>query len=79
MGRVMAKFYEWDSQELFDAWHDQIMASKGIPNENTFAYTTSREVSGKVIATVEDDDAVDLVETKLRPPRGDGFDAENEA
>jgi len=67
----MAKFYEWESQEAFDLWHEEIMASKGIPDEITFAYTLLQQVGIKVIATVEDEDAQDLIETELRPPLPD--------
>lgn len=69
----MAKFYQWNTQEDFNAWHEAIMAEKNIPNEDTFAYTLSVEVAGKVIATVENDDAEGLTLTDLRPPKIDVF------
>jgi hypothetical protein len=69
----MANFYEWDTQEDFDNWHDVIMAEKNIPDEVTFAYTLSIEVDGKVIATVESEDSEGLTLTDLRPPKADVF------
>jgi hypothetical protein len=63
----MAQFYEWDTQADFDSWHQAIMESKGIPDEVTFAYTTSQTINGKVIATVEDEDSEGLVKSNLRP------------
>jgi hypothetical protein len=67
----MAQFYEWDTQEDFDSWHEAIMESKGIPDEVTFAYTSSQIVSGKVIATVEDEDSAGLTPSQLKPPLPD--------
>lgn len=72
----MAKFYEWDSEADFILWHDAIMAEKGIPDEVTTAYTIPMTIEGKIIATVDDEDAEGLVETELRPIRHDEFTAD---
>jgi hypothetical protein len=69
----MAKFYQWNTQQDFNAWHEAIMAEKNIPNEFTFAYTLSVQVDDKVIATVENEDAEGLTPTSLRPPKIDDF------
>ena len=63
----MPKFYEWESLDDFNTWHESIMALLGIPNETTLNYTTYREISGKIIATVENEHAQGLKETNLRP------------
>jgi hypothetical protein len=75
-------WYEWDSQEAFDAWHEalcqelgypliSINQATGEPDESaamTTSYTTSREVDGKIIADVEAEYAEGLTPTELRPP-----------
>lgn len=62
-------WYEFDSLEAFNSWHDAICASLGIPDESTYAYTTAFEVEGKWIAVVEDQysDGLDLTELRLPP------------
>lgn len=75
-------WYEWATQQDFDAWHEalcqqlgyplvSINQATGMPDESaamTTAYTTSQEVAGKVIADVEDQYADGLTITALRPP-----------
>jgi hypothetical protein len=81
MGAVM-NWYEWNSQEEFDIWHNNLCESLGYPLisvnqlsgeidnkvQKTVRYTTSREVQGKIIADVEEQYAEGLVLTELRPP-----------
>ena len=75
-------WYEWDSLESFNAWHDAICLSLGYPiysinqltgeidldAQATVAYTTPHEVDGKWIARVEAEYADGLTETALRLP-----------
>ena len=69
-------WYEWDSLESFDSWHEAKCAELNYPevNENgdviTVAYTQSYLVEGKVIAFVEDHHSQDLTITQLRIPKG---------
>lgn len=76
----MWNWYEWESIEEFNTWHDAICVSLGYPLDSynqatgqidpeaakTTAYAAPSFVSGKVIATVEDDHADGLVKTLLR-------------
>lgn len=64
----MWNWYEWDSLELFNVWHETIKIKLGIPDEQTEAYTSAQEVEGRWIAVVEDSDAEGLSITELRPP-----------
>ena len=76
-------WYEWDSLELFNQWHDGLCASlgfplvginqgSGLPDPNaqmTTAYTTTIEVEGKFIAIVETEYGEGLTPTDLREPK----------
>lgn len=75
-------WYEWNTQEEFDTWHNALCIQLGYPivsiNQatglpdptaaKTTKYTTALEVSNKIIATVEDQYASGLTLTQLRPP-----------
>lgn len=75
-------WYEWNTQEEFDTWHNalciqlgypivSINQATGLPDPDaamTTKYTTSLQVDNKIIATVEDQYASDLTLTQLRPP-----------
>lgn len=61
-------WYQWDSLESFDAWHEAICTSLGIPNEFTAAYTVAYPVEDKFIAFVEDANSEGLVLTSLAFP-----------
>jgi hypothetical protein len=77
----MMNWYEWETQEDFDLWHEalcdqlgypivSVNQATGEPDESaamTTAYTTSREVEGKIIADVEEKYAEGLTLTDLRP------------
>lgn len=63
-------FYEFNSLEDFNTWHDNLCQSQGTLNEYTTGYTTATEVSGKWIAYVEDKYCAGLTETNLRIPGG---------
>jgi hypothetical protein len=67
MGNLM--WYEWDNLESFNAWHDDICQTLGIPNEQTLNYTLPFEVKDKVIAVVNDSESDGLTITNLRPPK----------
>lgn len=67
MGLVM--WYEWDSLEDFNAWHDAICITLGIPDEQTLAYTKAIAVDDKFIAVVHDAEAAGLTPTELRVPK----------
>lgn len=74
-------WYEWDSQEDFDVWHDALCIelgypltpvnqATGLPDEDaqkTTAYTFSILVGDKIIAQVDDEYADNLTITDLRP------------
>lgn len=79
---MSVKWYEWDSWESFNQWHDNLCQSMGYPwdgtnqatglkDENatkTLRYTDGKEVEGKIIAIVEDEFSSELIETTIRPP-----------
>ena len=81
-------WYEWESLEDFDAWHENVCSLLGYPlspvNQSTglideeaqkvVAYTSVIQVEDKFIAVVEEDYSEGLVETQLRPPVMDVFD-----
>jgi hypothetical protein len=82
MGYLMAKnFYEWDSLELFNVWHNNLKLQLGYPIENTNqatglgdgtfteSYTTPIQIDDKWIAVVEDTYADNLTLTNLRLPK----------
>ncbi len=61
-------WYEWDSFEDFNTWHDAICITLGIPDEQTLAYTKAIAVEDKFIAVVHDAEAAGLTSTELRVP-----------
>jgi hypothetical protein len=75
-------WYEWETEEAFDAWHESKIDELNLPApsanqatgeidttaQKTLAYTTGHAVSGKVIAIVEDEHAAGLTKTELRLP-----------
>ena len=75
-------WYEWNTIENFNIWHDALCLELGYPivsvNQltgepdyeaaQTTKYTSPIEVSNKIIATVEDEYANNLTLTELRPP-----------
>jgi hypothetical protein len=63
-------FYEFNSLEEFNTWHDALCQAHNILNEYTTAYTKASEVSGKWIAYVEDQYSTGLTETALRVQGG---------
>jgi hypothetical protein len=78
----MWNWYEWDSVEQFNTWHDALCVSLGYPLDSynqatgeidleatkTAAYTSVSFVDDKVIATVEVQYAEGLTLTALRLP-----------
>ena len=76
-------WYEWNTVEDFNTWHDNLCNSfgypltavnqlTGLPNENAqkvVKYTDVFEVEGKWIAIVEEEYATDLTQTELRRPK----------
>jgi hypothetical protein len=76
-------WYEWNSKEDFDTWHNNLCDElgypltpvnqlTGLPDENAqkvVAYTEAFEVDGKWIAIVEDEYAGNLTATELRRPK----------
>ena len=82
MGYLMAKnFYEFDTLEAFDLWHDELKLQLGYPIENTNqatglgdgtfteSYTTPIQIDDKWIAVIEDIYADGLTLTDLRLPK----------
>ena len=75
-------WYEWDTKEAFDAWHNNLCSVlgypltpvnqlSGLPDETAqkvVKYTEPIEVNGKWIAIVEEEYAADLTATELRRP-----------
>ena len=75
-------WYEWESLESFNAWHDALCLTLGYPiysinqqtgeidldAQPTVAYTLAYEVDGKWIARVGKDYSEDLIATDLRLP-----------
>lgn len=59
-------FYEFNSLEDFNTWHDNLCQQHNILDKHTTAYTIATEVSGKWIAYVEDKYSSGLTETSLR-------------
>lgn len=78
----MWDWYEWDSIEDFNIWHDALCLKLGYPLDSynqatgeladeaakTTDYTNPFTVDGKVIATVELQYAKGLTTTSLRLP-----------
>lgn len=78
---IMVKWYEWESWESFHSWHDSLCAKMGYPwdaylqsngemdpeAQKVLRYTDGLEIQGKIIAIVDDEHNVGLIETQLRP------------
>lgn len=78
----MWEWYEWNSLEDFNTWHEIVKEQLGLPkpginqatgtiDENavwTTDYTSVIEIEGKFIGIVEDDFNSGLIATELRPP-----------
>jgi hypothetical protein len=76
-------FYQWDTIEAFNAWHDALCNKLGYPiypinsatgeidlqAQPTTAYTAPYEVDGLFVAVVEDEYSKGLTPTDLRPTR----------
>ena len=60
-------WYEWESLESFNTWHNAICESLGIPNEQTLTYTIPILIDDKVIAVVHQSESAGLIATDLRP------------
>jgi hypothetical protein len=79
----MWNWYEWNSQEDFNTWHNAIRIKLDYPLAGyiqltgeldptaplTTEYTAVKLVDGKWIGTVEDEQAEGLTPTDLRPPK----------
>ena len=79
----MSEWFQWDSLDEFNTWHENLMLSlgypltpvnqaTGIPDETaqkTFTYTIAADVEGKWIAFVETEHAEGLTATDLRIPK----------
>lgn len=75
-------WYEWNTLEEFDIWHNALCIQLGYPlvsvNQltgepdydaaKTTKYTTALEINNKIIATVEEQYANGLTVSLLRPP-----------
>ena len=78
-------WYEWETEEAFDTWHQDKIDELNLPQpssnqatgeideaaQRTLAYTTGHAVSGKIIAIAEDEHAAGLTKTSLRLPEPD--------
>lgn len=76
-------WYEWNTQQDFDDWHNALCAQLGYPitgnnqatglpdgnAQKTTSYTISKIIDNKVIAFVESDYADGLTLTDLRLPK----------
>lgn len=76
-------WYEWNSIEEFNIWHDQLCSQLGFPliginlatgepDENapkTTKYTNTIQVENKWIAFIEEQYSTNLTITDLRPQR----------
>ena len=79
----MWEWYEWDSIEAFNEWHEAIKIKLGYPligvnqatGEKDFEacltteYTNVVIVENKFIGVVEIENSKDLIPTILRPPK----------
>lgn len=79
----MWNWYEWNSQEDFNEWHDNIKVKLNYPLAGyiqltgeldptaplTTEYTAVKLVGNKWIGLVEDDQSEGLITTDLRPPK----------
>lgn len=77
----MWNWYEWNSLEDFEQWHNNIKQNLGYPlgsynqatgqidlNSLVYDYTQPFEVNGKYIARVREEHSNNLVLTELRLP-----------
>jgi hypothetical protein len=78
---MMWDWYEWESLESFNAWHDSVKLALGLPKPShnqasgeidetvqwTIDYTKAVQVGDVWIAKVENDLSKDLILTELRP------------
>lgn len=76
-------FYQWNTIEAFNAWHDALCQQLGYPiypinqatgeidldAQPTVSYTAAYEIDGLLVAIVEDKYAEGLTPTDLRPNR----------
>ena len=62
-------WYEFNTIEDFNTWHDALCIELGIPNGLTTSYTQAYEVEGKFIAFIEDEHKAGLTLTDLRIPQ----------
>lgn len=60
-------WYEWETLESFNEWHNDICLALGIPDDQTTDYTRPIQVDNKVIAVVHESEAEGLTLTDLRP------------
>jgi hypothetical protein len=60
-------WYEWESLQSFNTWHNAICQSLGIPDAQTLTYTMPVQIDNKVIAVVHQSEAAGLTLTDLRP------------
>lgn len=82
MGNLMWNWYEWETLDSFNVWHDNLKEQLGYPligyNQATgepqpesawvTEYTKAYPVEDKWIAVVETEYAKDLIPTNLRRP-----------
>ena len=64
-------FYKFNSIEEFDAWHDLVKSTLGLPYDDgiTTQYTDPLiQADGSVIAYSDDEYAADLVTCNYTPP-----------
>lgn len=75
-------WYEWNTKEEFDIWHDglcdalgypltPVNQATGLPDESAqkvVRYTNAIEVKDKWIAWVDDENSEGLIKTKLKRP-----------
>jgi hypothetical protein len=75
-------WYEWETLEDFELWHQELCeqlgypitpvnAQTGLPDETAqkvIEYTAPIFVEGKIIAWCEEQYSGGLIETELRPP-----------
>lgn len=89
----MVTWYEWDSWQDFNVWHDAKVEELNLPQpafnqatgdldpkaQKVLRYTDGREINGKIIAIVEEAHAQGLRVTELRPPTPEIFIANDDA
>ena len=84
----MWNWYQWDLEETFNTWHDEIRARLNYPLQSynqatglldetaplTVNYTEVYLIDGKYIGRVEDSESEGLTPTDIRPPKPEGFE-----